>query len=96
MTLKIWWSHNARNELDEIDVYFADKNPDYADRIGDAILHATRLLSEHSEAGPAVAPTGTRKWVVVGTPYILLYRPDGPLLRVLHVVHAKRDWTRFL
>jgi len=35
---------------------------------------------------------GLRKWRVAQTPYILLYRDTGTVLRVLRVMHAAQDW----
>lgn len=36
--------------------------------------------------------SGTREWVVSGTPYLLVYRERGDALEVLHVWHEAQDW----
>lgn len=36
--------------------------------------------------------SGTREWVVYGTPYLLVYRERGAALEVLHVWHEAQDW----
>jgi toxin ParE1/3/4 len=96
MSLIVRWSFQALAELDALDTYFADKAPDHADRVGDAAIAAANFLTELPLAGEKIAKTDQRKWAVPNTRYILLYRPEPEILRILHVIHAARDWTRFI
>jgi addiction module RelE/StbE family toxin len=54
-----------------------------------AIDQAFTLLREQPLMGaPGIA--GTRKWVITGFPYIVIYRVDGETLRVLAFRHQRR------
>jgi plasmid stabilization system protein ParE len=54
-----------------------------------------RLLEQPLMGAPGVA--GTRKWVITGFPYLVIYRVDGDTLQVLAFRHRKRRpglWQR--
>ncbi len=96
MTLLLLWSQPARTEFDAIDAHHGRIDTAQADRIGDAIIAAANFLTDWPLAGPGILKTTQRKWRVKATPYILLYRPDHHVLRILHVVHDAQDWQRFI
>jgi toxin ParE1/3/4 len=96
MTLTVWWSPEAKADLDRIDDYFAGRDPIHADQVTMLAIAAAQFLAQNPEAGPILQRTRQRKWRVAKTRYILVYRPDGDILRINRVFHAARDWQRFL
>ena len=96
MTLTVWWSPEARADLDAIDAYFAEVDRLHADKVGNLAIAAARFLADNPYAGAIVEHTRQRKWRVPKTRYLLVYRPDGDFLRITRVLHAARDWQRFL
>jgi len=92
---RVLWSDAAIAELGEADDHHRPLDRVYADRLADSVFAATRFLASNPAAGMEVSGR-RRKWRVRGTPYLILYRPADTSVRILHVVHAARDWTRFL
>jgi toxin ParE1/3/4 len=92
----IRWSVDARADLADIDDYYRAIDSDLALRIGRQAVAAARFLAEYPNAGERLTDREVRRWRVVRTPYVLLYRVDGSILRINRVVHAARDWTRFV
>lgn len=67
-------------------------NPAAADALLDQIGHACALLADNPALGrarPELLP-GLRSFVALGT-YVLFYRPVGPDLELVRVLHAARD-----
>lgn len=60
--------------------------------MGDAILAAVSRLADY----PAIARPGrvasTRELVVVGTPYIVVYRIEPSAVVILRVLHGAQRW----
>jgi toxin ParE1/3/4 len=53
-----------------------------------------QILRNAPDCGRPGLREGTRELVVPGTPYIVVYRNRGHAVQVLHVFHARQDWTR--
>ena len=90
------WSQPARRDFLEIDAYYRPRQPGYAQEVIERAVAAGEFLRGHPEAGEAIEETALRKWRVTGTPYILLYRVTDRAIRIARVVHAARDWRRFV
>lgn len=93
---RLAWAPNARAELREAREYLRTIDPDLFGALVSKALTASRFLLEQPGAGVPIGRGSVRKWRVKGTPYLLLYRAEAEELRVLHFVHAARDWTNFL
>lgn len=89
------WSHLARRDLDSIQQYMLQEMPEYWLRFIEQTEAATRFLLATPGAGTMLRG-GIHKWRLGRTRYLIFYRIDGGDLRVLRVVHDKRDWQRFL
>ena len=92
----VTWSREAQNDLATLDDGFRRDDPDYSRHIGEFAIKAGVFLAEHSGAGPSVPKTRLRKWRVARTPYLILYRTERDQVFVVRLVHAKRNWKRFL
>ena len=84
------WTANARRDLDRIDDWYADIDPDFADRVGDNAIAAANFLLEYPLAGPCVKGK-VRKWPVPSTDFRLFYRLHADAIEILRVRHARED-----
>ena len=87
---RVRWAKDALCDLDKIDLWFAERDPDFADQVGHAALAAANFLTEFPSAGPAYFGK-VRKWAVPNTEYRLLYRVTDETIEVLRVRHARED-----
>ncbi len=90
----------ALNDLDGIWSYIAAENPDAANRVEAAILDACEVLGRHPRLGSRRAHLTQRPvrfWPVTRFPNIVVvYRPDTKPIRVIRVLHARRDMAKIL
>jgi len=95
---------NAAEDLDEqLDYYEAEDGLELALRFFSAVEEAIQFLYRHPDAGspkefanPRLK--GLRSWPVPGFENIRLYylRPDENTLRIVRVLHGKRDLAHIL
>jgi plasmid stabilization system protein ParE len=85
----------AVDDLDGIWNYIAEDNVDAANRVEAAILAACASLARHPMLGSKrveITPLPVRFWPVTRYPnFIVVYLPETKPLRVIAVVHGKRD-----
>ncbi len=80
------------NDLEELAAYIAEDSEQNA-RLVEARIHASaKLLLVLPGAGRPGRVSGTREWVILRTPYILVYRLDSETVRVLRLYHGARRW----
>lgn len=89
--IEIHWTAPARADLERIDLELAERDPEYADRVGAAAIASARFLAEWPGAGPEVE-RGRHKWPVHGTPYLLVYRIKRKRIEITRVRHARENW----
>ncbi len=92
----IIWSTLTRSDFLDIDAYYRERDPGYAQRAIEGAIAAGEFLRRHPEAGEAIEDSRLRQWRVADTLYVLLYRVTPDAIRVSRVVHAARHWRRFL
>jgi len=92
----VLWSRAAQSDFAEIDAYYRLREAAHAQRVIERAVAAGQFLQSHPEAGEAIEESNLRKWRVADTPYILLYRVTSRAIRISRVVHAARDWRRFI
>jgi plasmid stabilization system protein ParE len=92
----------AEEDLDQIEDYIAAHDPAAAARVRAAIVQQSLQLGNAPEKGTALkAPRskqeiGVRLWPVSRyRNYLVLYRIESERIRVLRILHAAQDWTRF-
>jgi toxin ParE1/3/4 len=100
--LPVLFSALAEEDLDQIEDYISAQDPAAAARVRTAIVQQSITLGRTPELGMALRnPTdkheiGVRLWPVRRyRNYLILYRIEPERLRVLRVLHAAQDWTRF-
>lgn len=88
--MKIAFNPAARQELVETVRWYTDEAGALrADDLKKEVQRCLRLAIEHPVLG-APASNGTRSLPVHRYPYLLIYRVEGDILRVLAVAHYSR------
>ena len=100
--LPVFFTGLAEDDLDQIEGYIAAHNPDAAARVGAAIVRQSILLGKTPEKGMVLKDPrgeheiGARLWPVSHyRNYLVLFRIEPELIRVLRILNAAQDWTRF-
>lgn len=91
--LRLEWTTPAADELEAAQRYYHDLNPTAARMLARRIVEAAGRLRRHPHLGRAGLRAGTREWVVVRTPYVLVYRATAQAVEILHVWHGTQDWA---
>jgi plasmid stabilization system protein ParE len=100
--LPVFFTGLAEEDLDQIEDYIAAYDPAAAVRVRASIVQQSVNLGRTPEKGMALkAPRGeqeigVRLWPVSRyRNYLVLYRIEPDLIRVLRILNAAQDWTRF-
>lgn len=89
--MRVIWAPSARRDLERIDDFLLERDPDFARKSARAAVAAGQFLSENPRAGSPVART-RRKWLVRGAPYLLIYRVTEGTVEILRVRHERENW----
>ena len=90
--MRILLTDPAIQDLDSIEAYVAEDNPEAAVQSVLRVLEAVEGLAEHPNIGRPGRISGTRELVVSKTPYIAVYRVRTNTVWVLRVLHGARRW----
>jgi len=100
--ISVFFTALAEEDLDQIEYYISAHDPAAAARVRTAIVQQCLQLGNTPEKGlPLKKPrgkqeTGVRLWPVSRyRNYLVLYRVEPEQIRVLRILHAAQDWTRF-
>jgi plasmid stabilization system protein ParE len=100
--LPVLFTALAEEDLDQIEDYISAHDPAAAARVRTAIVQQSIQLGKAPEKGMALRhprgdqEIGVRLWPVARyRDYLILYRAESDLIRVLRILHAAQDWTRF-
>jgi toxin ParE1/3/4 len=88
------WSQTALVQLADQLEYVAVDNPGASRRLRERVFAAVESLLDFPEIGRPGDRRGTRELVVTGTPYLVVYEYEEPVIRILRVWHARQDWKR--
>ena len=89
----IVYRDDALDDLDNIaDYYFDERAFEVAINLPETIRERLKMLSDHPAAGKAGRIAGTREMVLVGTPYLAVYRMANNRVEVLRVLHGAQQW----
>jgi toxin ParE1/3/4 len=86
-------SRQAKAEVDEIWSYVAVQSGsvDIADRVVDEITETFHQISKHPNIGRRRDDLRRDLRSVLAGTHIVVYRVEGSYIRILHVVHGRRD-----
>jgi toxin ParE1/3/4 len=90
--LRIRWTRPALADLEAIGDFVARDNPAAARRIVVGLVASVDALRDYPNLGRPGRLTGTREFVVSGTPYVIPYRVLGDDVQILAVFHGARRW----
>jgi toxin ParE1/3/4 len=86
-----WLPEAARNLTAQLE-WLAERDPWAAIDVGDAVHAAVERLAEHPSIGRPGRVPFTRELMIVGTPYIMVYRIEETVVLVLRVLHGVQRW----
>jgi len=90
----IIWSAAAASQLEELDWYLLERNPDAADDAIYRIHAAIGTLREFPEMGRPGRVPGTRELVISGTPYLAIYKIMRQDISIVALLHGAQKWPR--
>ncbi|CAN5319327.1 type II toxin-antitoxin system mRNA interferase toxin, RelE/StbE family [soil metagenome] len=90
--MKIEWLPEADRNLTAQLEWVAERNPWAAIDTGDAIFGAIDRLADHPAMARPGRVAGTRELVVVGTPYIVVYRIEADAVVIMLILHGAQRW----
>ncbi len=90
--MRIEWLPEAERNLTAQLEWIAEHNVWAAIDMGDGIHAAVSRLAEHPAMARPGRVAGTRELVVVGTPYIVVYRIEASAVVILRVLHGAQRW----
>ena len=83
--MKLRWTPRAVSDLEEISDYLLSVNPTSWDRLMDRVEAVTGYLLQFPHMGKLGLVSGTREFVLSGTPYILVFRLKKDVVQILSV-----------
>jgi toxin ParE1/3/4 len=90
--VRVEWLPEAIRSLEAQLEWTAEHNPWAALDMGDAIHAAVGRLADHPAMARPGRVAGTRELVVMGTPYVVVYRVEPAAVVVLRVLHGAQRW----
>ena len=89
--MKLFWTRLARFDRQQIREYIANENLAAALALDELVSEKAARLVDHPELGRTGRVEGTRE-LVVHTNYLLVYDLKNDSVRILRLLHAKRQW----
>lgn len=86
----IVWSARAKRDFDALCAYTAAESPKGAKRIASRILKRIDDLATMPLQG-SLLPKGLRRLDITRTPYLLIFRVDDDAIRLVRILHGKRN-----
>ncbi|AHE53095.1 type II toxin-antitoxin system mRNA interferase toxin, RelE/StbE family [Sphingomonas sanxanigenens] len=87
----IYWTPEATQDRDDIYNWIDADNPSAAADLDELIEQKAAALAPHPALGRPGRVAGTRE-LVVHRNYVLVYDVAGDAVRILRVLHARRQW----
>jgi len=98
----VFFSALAEEDLDQIEDYISAHDPAAAARVRASIVQQSLQLGNTPAKGMALREPRSEQEIAVRLwpvsryrNYLVLYRIEAERIRVLRILHAARDWTRF-
>jgi len=79
----------AEAELEQAATWYEERIVGRGGLFVRAVRDAVGLIAEEPDRWP-LRPSGTRRYVMAGYPYLLFYRESKSLLEIVAVAHARR------
>ena len=82
---------SAREDLIGIEGFWGGR-PDLVADFYAAFRRAAVILVDTPGAGTPVNAASLRKWRIKPTPFLILYRATRSSIRIVRIVHERRNW----
>ena len=86
-----WLPQAQSNRLEQLE-FIARDNPLAAINQDEEIERQINMLLTHPKMGRPGRVTGTRELVISSTPFVVIYRLQGPSIEVLRLLHSAQQW----
>ncbi len=90
--LPVIWSHQAEADLLSIVSFIGERNARAADQLGEAIRSSTWPLLEHPYLFRRSQRVPNCREIVVHPNYVVVYHVGAESIRVLRVLHVRRQY----
>ena len=90
--MQLKWTAPALRDLVAAGEYVAAENPEAAEQMAARILEAVESLLDYPAIGREGRLADSRELVVIGTPFIVIYRLRVPTIQILRVMPHARQW----
>ena len=90
--MRVIWTDRAAARLSLINETIAEHNPSAAARVVAQIVDRVRGLARFPSKARSGRLRRTRELVIVGTPYVVIYRVRREHIDVLTVLHGAQKW----
>jgi toxin ParE1/3/4 len=88
--VKLRWSREAKQDLDDIVEYIALDKPKTARKVIARIRAAVEHLKPHPNMGRSGLLPGTRE--LIEAPFVIVYVIEGDTVYILTVFHCSKPW----
>lgn len=88
---EIFWTKLALRDLEEIGSYIALDSPRSAEQVVRRIVESVAILMYHPKIGHQSRNGKTRRLIVAGTPYVVVYQLRERI-EIVTIFHASRKW----
>ncbi|MBA4180373.1 MAG: type II toxin-antitoxin system mRNA interferase toxin, RelE/StbE family [Anaerolinea sp.] len=90
--MKVRWSPEAYEDLDNLRGWVARQRPDASVRVAARIVQASRRLGRFPNSGKLGRVPESREAPVPGVPWILQYRIKDNHVEIIRVIHGAQDF----
>jgi len=89
--MRLRWTPGAAEDLYRIVQYIQEDNPSAAAQVADILVNGCESLLRFPRAGRTGRRDGTRELVLVGLPYIVVYRIADEIVEILRIYHGAQE-----
>jgi toxin ParE1/3/4 len=90
--MRIAWTPEAADDLEQITEYLFERNPSIAPDIVRRIYNAASPLKQFPKQGRPGRKDGTRELVLSPLPYIIVYEIVDQTVRLLRALRGAQRW----
>ena len=91
--MRIRWTEPATADLTGICDYIEEQaGPERARRAAVAIYESADSLGRFPQRGRPGRKPGTRELVILGLPYLVIYRIRGDVIEITRILHGAQRW----
>ena len=89
--MNLYFHSEAEDELTEAALYYAEARPSLGEAFVSAVEHACNRVAAQPLLGALIADDNIRRAQVARFPYSIIYRVLSDRVRVLAIVHHRRN-----